>query len=143
MTVEPGPAVLWLGLGVVLAIPYILAGRRLGDGGTRWWMLGLIVAALVYVGFAVARSAPPMAIAFEAGGVFLYGAIAANGLRGDVRWIGAAWLLHPVWDIGLHHPGGFAYAPTEYVLLCSTFDVVVGVYLLLGSMGAVLEDTRS
>lgn len=130
MTVGAGEGALWLALGVVLAVPYIAVGRRLEGDAAWWWVGGLVVAAFAYVSFAVARSAPAAAIGFEVAGVALYGGLAARGLRGDARWIALAWLLHPVWDVGMHRPGAYAYAPTAYVLLCLTFDLAVGLFLL-------------
>ncbi len=119
----------WLALGATLAALYILIGRRLdGRAEPMWWASGLVVAASIYVGFALARGAPPVATAFEVGGVVAYGGLAGLGLR-DRRWLAAGWLLHPVWD-GLHRPGGFALAPEWYVWACLSFDVVVGLWLV-------------
>ena len=120
----------WFLLGAALATAYVAVGRRLGVREARaWWAGGLVVAAALYVAFAVARGAPPLAILFEAGGVVVYGAFAWRGLRGDLRWAAAGWLLHPLWDYALHRPGGFALAPEWYVWLCLSFDVVVGLAL--------------
>lgn len=122
----------WLVLGAAFAILYIRIGRSLSGPVERWWWVGgLIVAALVYVVMAFARSAPPTAVAFEAGGVVAYGALGLLGLR-DRRWIAAAWLLHPVWDL-LHRPGGFALAAPSYVWMCLSFDLVVGTWLLVNA----------
>ena len=119
----------WVALGAALAAPLVAVGRRLPERTERvGWAVGVVVAALIYVGFTLARSAPALAVAFEAGGVAVFGAIAGLGLR-DRRWLAVAWLLHPLWD-GLHHPGGFAYGPEWYVWACLAFDVVVGVSLL-------------
>lgn len=125
----PGIA-LWLLLGAVLAAAYLALGYRLGARAARaWWSGGLVLAAALYVGFAVARSAPALAVLFELGGVALYGALAWRGLRGDLRWTAAGWMLHVLWDVGLHGPGGVAFAPLWYVWACLSFDVVVGVVL--------------
>ncbi len=123
------PPLAWITLGVVLAVPLVVIGRKLPDRVERvGWIVGLFVAASVYVAFALARSAPPLAVAFEVGGVVLFTGLAGLGLR-DRRWLGAAWLLHPVWD-WMHHPGGFAYGPEWYAWACLAFDVVVGLSLL-------------
>ncbi len=123
----------WVLLGVALAIPYVGVGRRLTGRRARvWWAGGLVVAALVYVAFAVARGAPPLALAFEAAGVVGYGMFAWLGLRGHAGWLAAGWLLHPLWDVGLHT--GFALAPAWYVWACLGFDVVVGVWLYLDAV---------
>ena len=123
------PPLAWIAVGALLAVPFVVVGRRLPDRTERvGWVVGMAVAAGAYVAFALARSAPTLAVAFEAGGVVVSGAVAGLGLR-DRRWLAAAWLLHPVWD-GLHAPGGFALAPEEYVWLCLGFDVAVGLSLL-------------
>ena len=123
----PPPA--WVALGVLLAAPLAVVGRRLPDRAERvGWIMGLFVVASAYVAFALARSAPPLATGFEIGGVALFTGVAGLGLR-DRRWLAAAWLLHPVWD-GLHT--GFATAPGWYVWLCLGFDGVVGLSLLRG-----------
>ena len=96
------------------------------------WAVGLIAtAALIYVGFAVARGAPPLAVAFEAGGAArVRGRSAPGGCRGDRRWLAAGWLLHPAWDL-LHVPGRVSrWRRRAYVWLCLGFDVVVGLALL-------------
>lgn len=125
----------WLVLGAVGAGLYLAAGRRQqGRAARLWWVGGLIVAALVYVAFAVARAAPLAAVLFEAGGVVAYGALASLSLRGDLRFVATAWLLHPLWDAGLHAPGGFALAPSWYVWACLSFDLVVGAALWLPSV---------
>lgn len=122
--------VVWLLLGVVLATAYLALGVRLGARSARiWWAGGLVIAAAVYVGVAFARPAPALAVLFEAGGLVLYGAFAWRGLRGDLRWTAAGWMLHALWDIGLHGPGGIAYAPSWYVWACLGFDGIVGLVL--------------
>lgn len=135
----------WLLLGALSAVPYLLVVRRLREhDARRWWAFGLVTAAAVYVWFTIGRSAPAMALAFEIGGLVAYGALAVLGLRKGARWLGAAWLLHVAWDLGLHAPGGFALAPTWYVLACTSFDLTVGFYLLASPTprGADLEDAR-
>ena len=134
----PGPLAVrvgWAVAGVVLAGLYVAVGRRQrGRAERAWWAGGLVAAALVYVGFAVGRGAPALAVGFETAGVAVFGAFAALGVRGDRRWQGAGWLVHPVWD-GLHAPGSLALAPEWYVWLCLAFDVVVGLWLLLAGAG--------
>lgn len=125
------PVWLWLLLGVVLAVPYLRVGQRLrGRRGRVWWAGGLVIAALLYVAFALAAGASGGALAVEVGGVLLYGVPAALGLRGHRGWLAAGWLLHPLWDLGLHGAGGVA--PEWYVWACLSFDLVVGASLWRG-----------
>lgn len=116
----------WTLLGVALALPYVAVGRgKRGRPARAWWAGGLVVAALVYVGFASAAGTGWAGLGVEVGGVVLFGAFAALGLRGLTGWTAAGWLLHPVWDLALGHPG----APEWYLWLCLGFDAVVGVWL--------------
>jgi hypothetical protein len=118
--------VLWTVLGVALALPYIAAGRtKRGRPARVWWAGGLVVAALVYVGFASAAGAGWAHLGVEVGGVVIFGAFAALGLRGLPGWTAAGWLLHPIWDLAVGHPG----APEWYLWACLGFDAVVGVWL--------------
>ncbi|WP_420455003.1 hypothetical protein [Rubrivirga sp.] len=123
-----GLVLLWLALGAAGGALFVGVGRRrTGRAARVWWAGGLVVVTLAYVGFAVARSAPPLALAVEAVGVVAYGACAGLGLRGHRGWLAAGWLLHPLWDVGLH--AGVALAPAWYVWACLGFDAVVGVSL--------------
>ena len=123
-------AAAWVLTGALAAGALAWVGRQLAESVERsGWALGLMVAALVYLGLALARDAPLLATAFEAGGVAVFGVLAALGAARGRRWLAAGWLLHPAWD-GLHLPGHLAFAPEEYVWLCLSFDVVAGLALL-------------
>lgn len=118
---------LWLLLGVALALPYIAVGRRQqGRPARAWWAGGLVVASLVYVGFASAGGAALAQLAIEVGGVAVYGLFATLGLRGYRGWVAAGWLLHPLWDLGVGHGGA---APEWYLWTCLAFDAAVGLWL--------------
>ncbi|MCB9745745.1 MAG: hypothetical protein H6741_12855 [Alphaproteobacteria bacterium] len=90
------------------------------------WALYLVLAALIYVGFALLGGASVGWIAVELGGVLLYGALAALG---GARWplfVGLGWLAHVGWDLALHPGGHPGYVPGWYPPLCLGFDVLVG-----------------
>ncbi|MAQ95132.1 MAG: hypothetical protein CMM84_16600 [Rhodothermaceae bacterium] len=124
----PNWPVLGLLLGVVLALVYVRLGRRLRGRNARvWWAAGLVAAAALYVVFALARGDVAGA-ALEMIGVTLVGVAVRMGLRGDLRWLAAGWLLHPLWDLGVHPP---LEAPPLYIWLCLSFDAVVGIALYL------------
>ena len=119
--------ILWLLLGVALAAPYLAVGWRLrGRQQRAWWAGGLVVASLIYVGFASAAGAGPAALAVEVAGVVVYGLFAALGIRGHRGWLAAGWLLHPVWDLSV---GAGGAAPEWYVWACLAFDGIVGASL--------------
>jgi hypothetical protein len=91
----------------------------------------LLVAAGIYVVFALRARAGAAWVMTELIGVALYGAIGGKGLRGSLWWLAAAWALHPVWDLGLHYfgPGRWVAPPLRYPIPCLGFDLIVAAYL--------------
>ena len=125
-------AVLWLLLGLALGGAFLVLARMQGSGERRLLALGLVIAALVYVGFAVAGGAPAGWLLAEGLGVVLYGGFAWLGLRRAPGWLAAGWALHAAWDGGLHLAGvGARFTPDWYVLACLSFDLLVGAYVAL------------
>ena len=121
--------------GVALAFVLVRIARRRGPvGARRPYALGLLVAALVYVVFALAGAATGPWLALELVGVVLFGAAAWVGVR---RWplvLALGWGTHVAWDVLLHINGaGAAYTPTWYPWLCVSFDLVIA-----GAVGASL-----
>jgi hypothetical protein len=101
----------------------------------RVYAVGLVIAALIYVGFGVAGGASGQWLAFESLGLLLYGAAAWGGLRGRPWLLAAGWAAHIAWDVPLHLTGaGAEYTPRWYVWLCVSFDLVMA--------GAVLASSR-
>ncbi|TKB43139.1 DUF6010 family protein [Thalassotalea mangrovi] len=46
-------------------------------------------------------------------------------------WLALGWLLHPVWDIGLHLQGpGWHIVPPWYAVACVSFDILVAIYIV-------------
>ena len=96
------------------------------------WVLSsvLVMAAALYVMFAVMARMPWTWLAVESAGVVLFGAFAVLGLRRSWWWLAAGWALHPVWDIALHYFGpGDAFAPDWYTVPCFSYDLAVAAYL--------------
>jgi hypothetical protein len=120
-------AVLALAAGAVAALSLVYAVRRRpADARRRVYAAGLIVAALVYVGFAAAGHAPAAWLGYELLGVAVFGAVAWAGTR-DARVLAAGWALHTVWDLVPHlgrRPGA-TYTPQWYPWLCVSFDLLV------------------
>jgi len=115
-------------LGAVLAVPYVLfaRGRRAERQVYAW---GLLVAALIYVGFALAAGAGAGALVAELVGVALFGAVAWQGLRRSVLWLAAGWAAHVGWDLLLHPLTASGYAPAWYVRACIGFDLAVAAWI--------------
>lgn len=94
------------------------------------WAAFLVIAALIYVGFALFHRASAGWTAIELAGLVGYGLIAWVGAARRPVLIGIGWILHVLWD-QLLHPGGHpGFVPAWYVSLCLGFDVSVGVTLL-------------
>jgi hypothetical protein len=126
-------AVLALSTGLLLGLALIGYAR-----GKPWrrelriLAIGLVVAALIYVAFAIGGAASTRWLGLESAGVLLFGAVAWLGVK---RWpavLAAGWMAHVLWDVLLHLEGtGAAYTPGWYPLLCVSFDLVVAGRILL------------
>lgn len=123
--------IVWLLLGAILATAYIYVMGKIKQPDFNTGMaIGLIVAALIYVGFAFVWGNVQWII-IEAVGVPIYGGMAWLGLKRSPIWLGVGWLLHMPWDLFVHYIGpGFHVAPEWYMFACFSFDLIVGGYLL-------------
>lgn len=120
--------IVWLPAGVILAIIFIRVARTLNE--PKVFAIVLIVAALIYVGFAVFGDATGGRVALEILGVILYGTAAVLGLRVNPWWLAIGWGAHPVWDAGLQlMGGGHEYVPSWYAISCISFDAVLALYI--------------
>jgi hypothetical protein len=103
---------------------------------TRDWRapvaLGLVVAALIYVGFAVVGKASAFWILLELGGVFFYGGLAWLGFKKSSWWLAVGWAFHVAWDVVLHQfASGSGFTPAWYPPVCIGFDLVVAFAVLV------------
>ena len=117
-------------IGAALAVPLVLWARS-RHGEDRIYALGLVVAALVYVGFVLAAGAGGAALATELVGLALFGAVAWLGWRRSALWLAAGWAAHVGWDLLLHPLTGTGYAAAGYVRACIGFDLVVAAWIAL------------
>ncbi len=117
-------------LGALLAAPFVLFARR-RRAEDRVYAAGLVVAALIYVGFALAAGAGTGALVTELIGVVLFAAVAWLGVRRAPLWLAAGWAAHVGWDLLLHPLIGPAYAPAWYVRVCVGFDLAVAAWIAL------------
>lgn len=117
-------------LGAVLGGLFALfAHSRTSPGEARLLALGLVAAALIYVGFAL-RAADGRWLAREAIGVALFTGLAWLGLRVSLWWLALGWMAHVGWDIGLHLDRTQPLVGAWYPLSCLGFDLVVAGFLL-------------
>ena len=117
-------------LGALLAVPLVLWARR-RRGEDRVYAQGLVVAALVYLIFALAAGAGVGAVVTEVIGIALFGAVAWLGTGRAALWLAAGWAAHVGWDLLLHPLAEVGYAPAWYVRACIGFDLVVAAWIAL------------
>jgi hypothetical protein len=123
-------SILWFVLGLVFGAAFIFYARKRSE--RRVFAYGLVAAAMVYVGFALAGSASSTWIAIEIAGVVFCGILAVFGIKHSQWWLALGWGLHPVWDVCIHLVGkGAAFAPAWYVVACLSFDVLVAGYIIM------------
>jgi hypothetical protein len=124
--------------GFALAVVFALILRLpLVRDASRRHAVALLVAALIYVAFAVAGGSAG-GIAVEMMGVTAFGGIALLGYRRrSPALLALGWALHPLWDVALHSSGaGLLYTPFGYPPLCVGFDLALAALIALGWAGA-------
>jgi hypothetical protein len=123
-------------LGVMLALALAaFANRRSADYAVRVYATALIVAALIYVAFALIGRASEAWLLVEVGGVALFGAAAVVGRRTWVPCLAVGWAAHVAWDLALHRSGpGAVYTPVWYPWLCVGFDLTLAACILTFSV---------
>ena len=109
--------------GAALGAGLVHVARRAGTGERGVLAAGLLVAALIYVGFAVgARDARWLLL--ESAGVLLIAPFAWLGRASGV-WLALGWAAHVAWDVGLHLDRPQPVVGHWYPLLCVGFDLIV------------------
>lgn len=118
-------------------LAFLLSTFRKDIAGRTVLATGLFAAAGAYFGFAVIARPTPLWVVIELLGVVVFGKFGLHGWRGSAKWLALGWVLHPIWDFGLHHLGpGRSFAPLPYVFACITFDWVVAAYIFIYYRGA-------
>jgi hypothetical protein len=118
--------VFWLLIGLGLGVVFLVLTKLWKLSERFAFAVGLISAALVYLGFGVADGANSSYLIAEACGVGIYGAISLLGLRYSLWWLALGWGIHPVWDVGIHLLSeAKTFSPAWYAILCIGFDLVV------------------
>jgi hypothetical protein len=125
--------ILWTVIGVVLGALFLGVARAGGARrGRRMLGLGLVVAALVYVAFALRGGAPGPWLAAELAGTAVFAAVAAVGVRFSGWVLALGWGAHVLWDVLLHLSGtGGAFTPAPYPWMCVGFDLLVAGYVAM------------
>ena len=117
--------------GVILAGGLLFYCRRYSVV-TRYHLLaiGLSIASFLYVIFAL-FSLNNIWITMEVVGLLLFLMFIWLAYHYSFWFIALGWLLHIVWDIGVHAHETAPYVPQWYAWLCVGFDAVVAFYLMV------------
>lgn len=118
-------------LGLILPIPWLYWIHRFDDRQLAIGIgSGLVVAALIYIGFALYEGDYQW-LSVEFMGVIFYGLFAWMALNYSLLWLALGWGLHPIWDAILHWLGPGAHiVPSWYAIACLSFDLVVAAYIV-------------
>jgi len=119
--------------GIVLSVIAFLLSRFVKDVVGRTLLATVLFAAAgAYFGFAFNPTTPRVWVLIELLQVLAFGTLGLYGWRGSPYWLALGYLLHPLWDFGVHHLGpGRSFAPLTYVIGCVSFDWVVAAYIFI------------
>ena len=117
-------------IGAALGAAFIGLARTWRGGEVRMLAIGLVVAALAYLAFALPTRNSRWVL-IELGGVVVFGLLAWAGRAAPV-WLALGWTAHVAWDVGLHLDRAQPVVGTWYPLLCVGFDLVIAGNLLRG-----------
>ncbi len=123
-------------LGAALGALFAAFARARKAAEARVLALGLVVAALVYVGLALAGTAREWLV-IEMAGVALFGGLAWLGVRASRWWLATGWGAHVAWDVGLHLDRAQTVVGAWYPLLCVGFDLMVAGFVLSAALGPI------
>jgi hypothetical protein len=119
-------------IGALSCVALILGARRLGQKREmRIYAIGLVSAALIYVGFAVFGGASISWLVLELGGLVLFSFVAIVGLRINAWTLVLGWVVHAVWDVSLHKVAELEFVPKWYPIFCVGFDVLLAGYIAM------------
>lgn len=119
-------------IGGLASLLFVLAARRAGPRRElNTYAAGLVLAALIYLVFAVAGGAALGWVALETAGLLLFSAAALPGVRGKVWALALGWAAHSAWDLLLHGQAGAAFVPDWYPAVCAGFDLALALYISL------------
>jgi hypothetical protein len=119
--------------GAVLSLIAFLLSRFVSDTAGRTLLATVLFAAAgAYLGFAFNPTTSRLWLLIELLQVIGFGALGLYGWRGSPYWLLLGWILHPLWDFGVHYVGpGSSFAPLRYAIACLSFDWVVAAYILI------------
>lgn len=117
-------------IGILAAIGLILFVRKMYPHKMGLvWQQGLVIAALIYVGFAIVGQDFEW-VKIELLGVLFYGTLAWLATKKSILFLSLGWGLHVFWDLLLHPNGHPGYVPAWYPGTCLGFDLIIAGYFL-------------
>lgn len=127
---------LQLSVGLALGALFILYARKGRGRESLVFAVGLVVAAVIYIGFALGHGAPPRSLLLESLGVVPFGLLAWLGVRRSEGWLALGWAAHVAWDLGFNWGAGAPpFVPSWYPVVCTSFDLLVAGYIAARAVG--------
>ena len=120
--------ILYLVAGLIAGAAFLRFAVDGAEAARRRLSIGLMVAAFIYVAFAMAAFESTW-LMVELVGVGIFGAFYFLGTRLSVRWLSLGWGLHVLWDLLLHTLLRADFVPAWYPFLCASFDLLVAGYI--------------
>lgn len=119
-----------LAIGIILAlIPLLLVKKFFPDKQVVFWQFGLIIAALIYVGFVLINGRDIQNLPLEIGGLALYSLLVFLSYKYSLYFLSLGWAMHIGWDFLLHSYTTTPYVPLHYIEACIGFDIVISAYI--------------
>jgi hypothetical protein len=116
--------------GALSCAVFIFWARRLRlERELRLYALALVVAALIYLGFAASGAANFAWLALELTGLLVFTLFALAGLKISAWILAAGWAAHAAWDLILHKLADADFVPAWYPLVCLSFDLLLAGYI--------------
>jgi hypothetical protein len=117
-------------IGIILALGFVLLVRQSGSFAKEKFLLfiGLIITALIYVGFGLISGINNWII-IEFIGVAIYSSLAWLGWKKSSWFLAFGWAFHVAWDAILHGTST-PFVPQWYIGFCIGFDLAVAGYIV-------------
>ena len=120
--------ILYLLVGLLAGAAFLRFAAAGAEIARRRLSVGLVVAAFIYVAFAMAAfESTWLFIEIVGVGIFTGFYFLANRL--SVRWLSLGWGLHVLWDVALHTILNPDFVPRWYPPVCISFNLLVAGYI--------------
>lgn len=116
-------------IGILLAaLSVAIIAKTYPKKDHAFWRMGLLIAALIYVGFALFGQSWEY-LPIELIGLAFYGAFVWLSKKYALYWLALGWALHIGWDVFLHSGSETAFVPSWYPGICLGFDILIAIYI--------------